>query len=474
MSAIAKADETIPLEQFCLTGEFNLGARLQGMTPEQDEFYPMTWCITTESNSGNITFYAEGKSNPDMEGSYHVKFIPPDKVQLLAENGNVELQFDGAIIANEALRHQRMNPDFLLKELEDNPDWILSSNSNNGEQIYKVRYPDNGFIHTVSVKSHRLNSVKTWADIPLRGRVPVVWQWHWNTDQATLTILLADQLLMRATASRNTLHYQPRQGIINSPHQLPGKAWPSRQAMSINTLADDVFMVTNVRTGFHHLVVKTQKGLVIADAPAGWVEVHQIPPTDLVPEQGISGLSESFIGFLKQQWPDSPIAAVILTHFHDDHAGGARAFAAHGAEVYSHATNQAFLEKAFNSPAMPSDQLSMKGEKVKVLGISQPVNIASTDNRLVAYPIPKSPHANAGLAVYVEQHQILFVSDIHVPSGDSSTPRQDKLITDCWFANWAAENFPKQTRIYNSHNMRTTPMTTLYGYRVSEACRSME
>ena len=65
-------------------------------------------------------------------------------------------------------------------------------------------------------------------------------------------------------------------------------------------LADGVHLVSGVRTGFRHMVVETDQGLIVADAPAGWVELHQLPASDLVPGFSISGLSENFIDFLQQ------------------------------------------------------------------------------------------------------------------------------------------------------------------------------
>ena len=85
----------------------------------------------------------------------------------------------------------------------------------------------------------------------------------------------------------------------------------------------------------------------MVDAPAGWLEIQQIPPADLVPGFGVSGLSELFVDFLKRQFPDTPISAVLLTHIHDDHAGGARAFAAAaGADVYAPAGDANLVKSA--------------------------------------------------------------------------------------------------------------------------------
>ena len=50
--------------EFCLEGEFDLGARYQGMQPGTSEFVPTRWCVVTEDDSGRVLFSGSGKSNP--------------------------------------------------------------------------------------------------------------------------------------------------------------------------------------------------------------------------------------------------------------------------------------------------------------------------------------------------------------------------------------------------------------------------
>ncbi|MEL7187880.1 MAG: hypothetical protein AAFN50_15840, partial [Pseudomonadota bacterium] len=52
--------------EFCIDGEFDLGARYQGLKPEAGEWYPMTWCVISEGNDGRVQFSGSGKSTPDM------------------------------------------------------------------------------------------------------------------------------------------------------------------------------------------------------------------------------------------------------------------------------------------------------------------------------------------------------------------------------------------------------------------------
>ena len=312
--------------EFCLDGEFDLGARYQGRSTDAGEFYPARWCVTTDDSSDRVLLSMSGNSNPDMAGGWTVAFIPPDLVRIVNADSPPDVEFRTPKAAGEAARVRMLDPrhaDF--RDLAQ------------GENMW----------------------VKAAADLPLRGNVPVTWHWTSpSSDSPGFSIEVDGTVMFRGTGSRRVLTddevstlWTPSPGA--DPVDVPGERWPARVAMELVNLADGVYLVQGVRTGFHHMVVETAKGLVVADAPAGWVELHQFPPTDMVPDLGVSGLSQQFIEFLGEAFPGVPIRAVVLTHHHDDHAGGARAFAAAGAAVYAPVQVARFLGDALNRESMP-------------------------------------------------------------------------------------------------------------------------
>lgn len=475
------ADEKLKVEEFCLNGEFNLGARYQGYAIDADEFYPSSWCITSDNQGNKVLFTAAGKANPDMDGSYSVQFNPPSTVLLVSNEGAVNLAFEGAMIGAEALRHKRLDPAFIVREINDNQQWIieeLPADANVRKLI--VQYPGTDFPVTLRVVNNKLQSFSTKVDLPLRGRVPLTWKWHWSNHQLKRGELIVDnKTFFRGAVTRKVLNEQSakefnQRDMTPDSRKIPGKAWPARASLRIQKITDDVYLVTGVRTGFNHLVVDSEKGLIIADAPAGWGELHQIPPADLVPGLEISGLSERFVDFLRKRWPEKPIAAVVLTHSHDDHAGGARAFAAEGAKIYAHHVSAAFLQKAFNRKTMPSDRLSFIGNQVSILPINNKTQIATQPGPVEILPINDSPHAPDLLGLYLPQQKLFFVSDIHVPGNEEPAPRADKVLTDCWFAGWTKQNLPGDVEVWNSHNRLTTPVSRLSKYLDHELCQKAE
>jgi len=453
LASAVHADTT----EFCLDGDFNLGARYQGSEPGVDEFVPTRWCVVTDDDSGRARFSGNGKSNPDMEGSWTVAALPPDLVRIVNAQDPPDIEFPGADASNEARLIRRIDPRRFVEEHSDSP-------------VAGVR---------AKIEDGRLRSLVMSADLPLRGRAPVTWRWDWSDDaHPELTVEVDGAVFFRATGSWRQIEGKDVAGLWIAtagadPVQVPGENWPSRVNMSRIDVAEGVYLVRGVRTGFQHLVVDTSAGLVVADAPAGWVELHQVPPTDLVPGLGISGLSEQFIDFLRQEFPGRPVHAVALTHAHDDHSGGARAFAAAGADIYAPAESTDFLERAFNRKSMPSDRLSAIDRKLDVIPVTGKLVLGDETNRVQLVSIGASPHGSAALGVHALGSGHFFVSDLHVPNSEDGVPRADRLTTECWFADWAVGNLPSDTVVLNTHSTVETPVSRLVKYLQSEDCAGL-
>ena len=444
--------------EFCLDGEFDLGARYQGTRPEAGEFYPTSWCVITEDDSDRVLFTGSGRSNPDMDGSWTVAYLPPDTVRIVNRGSPPDIEFQGTDNLDEALRVRRVDPKRLLEDVNQSPDALA------GVQT--------------EIRDDRIVSARMSALLPLRGRVDVDWRWDWaNVTQPALRLMVDDDLLFRATGRWREVPDDEARATWEAtpgadPMVVAGDRWPARINLQMVSLAENVYLVQGVRTGFQHLVVDTDEGLVVADAPAGWLEFHHIPPSDLVPGLGVSGLSENFIDFLGRELPGRPIHAVALTHFHDDHAGGARAFAAAGASVYATPESFRFLSQALNRPSMPDDRLAASAGRVEVLPVAEAVTIGGESNRVKLVPLGPGPHAYAMLGIWAVDRDVFFVSDVHVPHTDANAPREERAATECWFAEWAVNNLPPGVQVVNSHSSPLTPVSRLARYLESEPCMS--
>lgn len=454
ISALLTSSVHADTTEFCLDGEFNLGARYQGSEPGVDEFVPARWCVITDDESERARFSGSGKSNPDMDSSWTVAALPPDLVRIVNAEDPPDIEFPGADARNEARLIRRIDPHRFVEEHSTSP-------------VAGVH---------AEVEDGRLRSLKMSADLPLRGRVPVTWRWDWSDDaHPRLTVEVDGAMFFRATGSWRQIEGKDVDGLWIAtagadPVQVPGENWPSRVEMSRLDVAKSVYLIRGVRTGFQHLVVDTSEGLVVADAPAGWVEMHQVPPTDLVPGLGISELSERFIDFLRQEFPGRPVHAVTLTHAHDDHSGGARAFAAAGAKIFAPAEAADFLERALNRKSMPRDRFSAIDRKLEVIPVTGKLLLGDEPDRVQLMSMGANPHGSAALGVHALDRGYFFVSDLHVPNSEDGVPRADRLTTECWFAQWAVGNLPSDTVVLNSHSTVETPVSRLARYLESEGC----
>jgi glyoxylase-like metal-dependent hydrolase (beta-lactamase superfamily II) len=427
-----------------------------------------------------VHFSARGKSNPDMQGDWAVSYFPPDVVRIVNRDSPPDIEFAGKSVEAEARRLRRVDPVLLMEELADNSEWVLSAESNRStnERTLTVRYPGSEFDVSMVVRQGRLQALETLANFPLRGQVPIAWNWTWKRGATPdLTITLEGQPLFEGTSVRRHVSSQELSELWKLSGELeavavPGDRWPSRISMQRRELAAGVHLVTGVRTGFGHMVVETSKGLVVGDAPANWVETHQLPPADLAPGSGVSGVSEGFIDYLSNEFPETPIRAVALTHIHDDHAGGARAFAAAGAEIYAPSKVANWLNHALNRKSMPTDRLTQNRGSVRIIPVDDRASLDDPVNTVSFVELPEGPHVNSSLGLWARDAGVFFQSDLHVPRDDSSEPRADRLATECWFAEWAVANLPADTIVINSHSLPVTPVSRLADYLKSERCRN--
>ncbi len=470
---VAWAQEPGELEEFCLRGEFDLGARLQGYDLAPGEFYPTSWCVTAGPDGGPVRSHVRGRSNADIDGEFIVEFLPPDTVRIVDPEGS-HLDFNPVPLAAEAARHRRLNPALLLAETRAFPQRLGAAN---GEGWQQFRLPDETRTLALRLADDRVLAVRSMADMPLRGRVPIEWQWDWSVEPVAARLLVDGSEVFRGRGHWRPLE-DPEVAAFSqadaqaSPQLIPGDNWPARVGMSLERLAEDVYFVTGVRSGFNHLVVDTPRGLIVGDAPAGWVELHQIPPADLVPNLGVSGLSERFVDFLAAEFPGKAIAAVVLTHGHDDHSGGARALAAEGSLIYVPEEQIDYFRSALTGSAMPPDRFSVSAEELRLTAVTDRLELEFGNLPVILHRLDDSPHVRHALGIQVGNPGYFFQSDIHVPGADAAEPAPIRAATECWFARWAADNLSPQTVVLSSHSSARTPVATILNYLDSPACAS--
>ncbi len=141
----------------------------------------------------------------------------------------------------------------------------------------------------------------------------------------------------------------------------------------------------------HTLVIETDNGLIIVDAP-------------LYPSRSVAILEA-----LDERWPNRPVHHVILTHHHYDHSGGATAYAAEGIPLIVHSTNAGFFASLLANQGL---------DAAPITGVGARLALSVDGVELELHDIPTS-HVAGMLMVYLPEQRLVFNSDLYSPGRET-------------------------------------------------------
>ena len=130
--------------------------------------------------------------------------------------------------------------------------------------------------------------------------------------------------------------------------------------------------------------------------------------------------------------PNKPIRYVIISHWHFDHLGGARTFAAEGATVLVAEAARSTVEQYLNAPrTLQPDRFATSGRQhVRVEGVERNRVLADGGQTLELHALALE-HANPTLFGYLPRDKVLVSADVQVQprpgAGPPSTPAPDSL-----------------------------------------------
>jgi glyoxylase-like metal-dependent hydrolase (beta-lactamase superfamily II) len=141
---------------------------------------------------------------------------------------------------------------------------------------------------------------------------------------------------------------------------------------------------------------------------------------------------------VKAAFPGKPLRQVVATHFHYDHIGGIREFAADGdLTVISGLESVAFFEEVFRRPhTTDPDRFAGRPVPVTVNGIDDQLVLPTADGGTLQIHHITSDHAEDMLIVYLSTSKIVFESDLWnpTPSMPASGAQRGRLATQLYDA----------------------------------------
>lgn len=293
-----------------------------------------------------------------------------------------------------------------------------------------------------------------------RGRVTLTWSWNdWRAaadlgrfpfryaaavDRQPWIDVFIDSITLASDAD-----FAIPQALRPIPMQYDSGAPPP--ALQFQAVAPGVFVVPDVRGGFAPLVIERTSDVVVIDAPASFPLLGSIPLAQTDP--GPPGwISERFVDAIRDRFVDKPIALLILTHGHEDHAAGVRAFVAAGATVVAHASLRPLVQKMLGVPARElSDRYGDEPRPLEFMDVQDSLRIDQPNRPIRVLHIDPNPHARGLLAVHLPAANILFVSDLITPASIDVYPRASHAPLDLAFLRWFDEQNLGNVRILSMH-----------------------
>jgi len=185
-----------------------------------------------------------------------------------------------------------------------------------------------------------------------------------------------------------------------------------RQAIGIPSFTDQGLAVTVAETrpgsgvffvsgGSHNSLIVEQPDHLIVVEPALY-----------------ESLSQAVIAQIKTRFPTKPIRYVVASHFHIDHGGGVRAYAAEGAIIVTGEASRAHFAAILAAPhTVFPDSLQNNPRPVELLAVPVDNGLQLSGGAVAVYPVLDQTHAADMVVPFVPTEGLLFVSDLFSPAG---------------------------------------------------------
>src|SRR5688572_16319331 len=174
---------------------------------------------------------------------------------------------------------------------------------------------------------------------------------------------------------------------------------PPPMTVTSEKLGEGVYRLTTGAGSYDSLIVEFRDHIMMLEA--GQSEAR-----------GLAYIAEA-----KKLIPNKPIRYVMNTHPHADHTGGLPALVAEGATIITQKNNEAFFEKALNTPrTLLNDTLAKNPKKAKLETVSEKKVYSDGTRTVEMYHVAPVPHSNGLMIAYIPKEKVLFQGDFSLPA----------------------------------------------------------
>jgi glyoxylase-like metal-dependent hydrolase (beta-lactamase superfamily II) len=205
-------------------------------------------------------------------------------------------------------------------------------------------------------------------------------------------------------------------------------------------------------------VTEVRPGLwEVANAGQGNYRVHFIELADrLVAYDAPVSPTESraVIAKLREKVPSKPISHVVLSHFHDDHVSGVRAFAEAGATIVTTADAQPIVRRIAEAQVRVAGVVDQPVPALKFALVDGRLELGDAHRKVTVFETRGDPHVDRLLVLVDGGSKAVIAADAY------SDTMPFNAVFD-WTAQWIRSNQPGTELLLGAHHP-AAPTSTLF------------
>lgn len=451
----------------------DLNARFQGQDPTATERVPLEETLVFSAADGALSWRVDSRVNADaherMRYDYATEGDGDDGLLIVDLLNRRAFRDSGAAVVQQRVRQSRAIPDLLLVDvLAERATLRAAGASGDGERV-DVTLDGETLSLYFDPAAQYLKSVEYLLDLPLQGDALVRWVYEgWRTVTglgpypAGYRIEINDRTYKSVEC--DTVRPGVNPALAALPDDIPIPEAPAAAGdgetpppadpplPEPRELADGVWLVPNIRSGFHPLLVAFDDFSVVVDAPSGWYELDQLPAYNWAAGETASSVGERLLAVAREQLPDRPLKYLVLTHWHSDHAGGLRPLVEAGVTLVAAPETLAVAERALaRTHSLVPDALAGHPVEPERIAVTNRHVIEGGGRALELINVGDNPHAKGMLVAWLPTERILYQSDLFEPLPERFFPSTERMPVMRWFVNWLDASGLEPERIYAIH-----------------------
>ncbi len=187
----------------------------------------------------------------------------------------------------------------------------------------------------------------------------------------------------------------------------------------------DVAVPDNVRTAVENVAVQPVAPGVwfLAGGSHNSVAIEQADQIVLVESPLYDGRALAVFAAANKLVAGKTVKTVINSHHHFDHAGGLRAAAGEGAQIFTSAQAKPYFERLFANPnRVAPDRLAQSGRSAKLIGVEGKMLLRDALRPVEIHEMQGSIHAQGFMMVWLPNEKLLIQADAYTPGPPNSPP----------------------------------------------------